>query len=419
MKASFKTKGMSLVLLFALALPAAACGGADKAPEATPASAPTATPVPTAAATPAPVEAVIDHSGAGIGMMIQEYFDNGFAEIPMITYDGQQQALAEFNYKDPEIEALNNAIKGGPLKLYQDYTEGKLDGDALEIRSYPFMMDDEFIQIVTTCVVYPETIPEETTRLWSYNFSKAENRAYDVDEMLAQYGLTQEALRGKFDALYESDVEGISVYSLEATGFLINRIPAAPVTHFLLEVMLETESDPWKSFFLYTPEHEELLELDHTLLFDPAEWDMVPMDPPLSYESEGEGTLLAHLTLDAEGLEEITPDEEYCLDGALYYTLQTLAGSEHASSEEVLACILELEGDEAANASISESEEYSALFTYPTWLITYDSGGEHCIDLYIQTDTFDFRVHTRMPVDEAALYQDEISARFASVDIVF
>lgn len=283
---------MMLPLILAIGLCLSACAGtggaaieSTPAPVATtePASIPSATAAPTAiAARETPAQA--DNTQTGIGMMVQEYYDDVLAEIPLITYDGQREDLAEFDYKHPEIEFINNEIESGPLRIYHAYMQGEIEGDSLEIRSYPFMLDEEFIQVVTTCVVYPETVPEQYTRAWSYNFSRTRDRAFTVGEMLAQYGLTQESLHDIFLALYESDVQEERVYSVQATGFLINRVPAAPVTHFLLEVMLETQSDPWKDFFVYTPENEELEELDAALLFDPYVWEMVTMDPPLAYE---------------------------------------------------------------------------------------------------------------------------------------
>jgi hypothetical protein len=59
------------------------------------------------------------------------------------------------------------------------------------------------------------------------------------------------------------------------------------VVQLLLEIVLEnTDADSWKYFFGYTPELNELVQLDSSCLFDPSNMD--EMNPPLSYQQVGE-----------------------------------------------------------------------------------------------------------------------------------
>jgi hypothetical protein len=227
----------------------------------------------------------IDNSETGVGVMIQEY-DGSTVEILMVQYDGQQEAFKEYNWRNPEIEMINNMIESGPLRMYHDFLNGDYDDDLydIDIRSYPFE-DDDLVQIVTSCVGYSED-SNQYTKLWSYCFSKADNRIIELDEMLEEYEFTREEISEVFAELYRPDSAGERLVEAEVTGFLINNLPSRSVTNFLLEVTFEMEpaSVFFKEFYMYMPEYDEVMELNSFLLFDPDVFDMVKMDPPLVYE---------------------------------------------------------------------------------------------------------------------------------------
>lgn len=416
-----------LLLLLLSTIMLAACNSNNGATPTATASPTGGTPAPspqetTAAPTTTGDAGQVDNSGTAVGMMMQEYVGNSVAEIPMFTYDGEQPALEEHGGKNPELEMLNNTIKAEIFQLYNDFNDGAIENaGSIDILSYPFN-NDMFAQVVVATGVYPDTNPEEHSMLRSYNFDKTENAAISVDEMMEEYEITLDDVGKSFGVLYEADNDDM-VTQLQVTGFVINQVPAKPVTHFLLEVMFEPEGDPYKSFFMYTPDNEELEELDMHAMFDPDVYEMQPMDPPLAYESgEEPSNPPMGLVIDTTGLEELVAGQEYCLDGEgmLMYKLEVLDSAEYDEAA-VLANVQAVEPDITNVINVTESDEHSQLTSYPSWLLVYETGSNedtrHCIDVYIQTDTYDYRVHASVPVDYAEQYHDEIGMRFATVGL--
>ena len=229
-----------------------------------------------------PPDGAIDNSATEIGVAIQEYEGDDVAEILIIRYDGEQKVLEEFGGLNPEIEMVNHEIEAQPLKLYHDFQDGKL-GDSLEIRSYPFI-DDDLIQIITSTVVYPETRPDLYSNLWSYNFSKAKNQFVMIDNILEDLNISREDISKKFNELYKSDFENEKIVEVQTTGFLIDNLNHKAITYLFLNVTLELESDPYSSFFIYSPVNNSLEILEPKCMFNPKKFkNMAPMDPPLAY----------------------------------------------------------------------------------------------------------------------------------------
>ena len=131
------------------------------------------------------------------------------------------------------------------------------------------------------------------------------------------------------------------------------------------------------------------------------------------------------LTVDAAGYEELSPGSEYLLDGLLYVTLEDFPNQTDTQYDEdtLLARIMELEGDDIRVVSLELSEEYSAQLTYPAWHIVYETGYEEdtalCADIYFQTDTREYRVHTNCNADHAYGYRDELQDYAERIDALF
>jgi len=280
-----------LTPMLALLLMAAAPGGTD------------------GAARQAAPDSVINNDSAVIGVMTQEYIGDNIAEILMINYDGSQPALARFGGRNPEIESFNNAIKFGIQQRYNEFMESDRAGRSIEIKSYPFTSED-YLQIVMTSASYPSYGKDGS--MWSYNFNKKDNKFMALADVLAALGLNERMLAQRVKNMYVPEDPALAVGEVKATGFLISRGSAGPVTQLLLEVVLENYGrEPWKHFFSYTPALNELTRLNSNCLFDPH--DMDQMEPPLSYQREaaggprGEVPGALQLTFDTRGLEVVVP----------------------------------------------------------------------------------------------------------------
>lgn len=363
---------------------------------------------------------------AGIGVIRQEYTGDDIAEILMITYDGSLESLEEFGGKDPEIELINNDIRAWPLRIYQEYEEGRLEAEAnsIEIRSYAFE-DDDYVQIITSCMVFPETRPDLYSKMWSWCYSKAEGRWVMLDDMMMESGLSFEGIEEAFAELYAPEFEGVSVESVETVGFLIDTASGEPVPRFILSAMVWTESDPWAEFFLYTPGEGSLEEIYTTgVSFSPDEYDMAVLDDPMLYMEEMpmESEPDISLSINTEGMENIGPGE-YLLDGIVYFRTEDfpILAADGYDSDSMAARIMELEGENLTIYTSDENEEMSNLLTYPCWMISYDWGSNedasHCLDFYFQTDTSEHRVHSSVPMDYATEYHDAIWERLSSMTL--
>ncbi len=377
-------------------------------------------------------EDLIDNSETEIGIIYQEYDNNDIVEILMISYDGQQKALEQYNWKNPVLEMLNNEIKlssDGPVQIYQAYRD-EFIGNSIEIRSYPFV-DEDYIQIVTSCVVFPSLQPDLYDRMWSYNFDKKENKIIELDDALGDYNLTQDEISRLFTEQYTD--EETKLVSVEVVGFVIHNMPGKPVTNFLLEVMRENYSDPYKDFAMYAPDYDEFIWLAPDCLFDPDVYDMPQLDPLLAYNRadlrwpiDGESEESASeesdyiLAADITGFDELSPGSEYMLDGLLYVSLQSfpVLNDEMYDEASMTERIKLLKGDDIRISSLALSDDYTAQLTYPTWLIVYETGQNEdtaqCADLYFQTYTGEHWVHTVTAANFIEDYQDKVTALLTS-----
>jgi len=236
----------------------------------------------------------VDNSETGITVMTQEYIVDNIAEILMISYNGQQPVFEEYNWKNPEIELLNNSIKGELNDMYNDFM---IDPNYswIEIKSYPFTSED-YLQIVSTYVIYPTYGTDGD--MVSYNFDKKANKYIMLDEAMSDLGLTEEIITQNVKDLYVSEYPGDYIEKVETAGFLIRDGMDGPYTLFLLEVTIANPgAGSWKNFYAYEPDFNQFYPMSSYCLFDP--YDMDEMDPPLKYaQSEDVETELTFADLD-------------------------------------------------------------------------------------------------------------------------
>jgi hypothetical protein len=82
--------------------------------------------------------------------------------------------------------------------------------------------------------------------------------------------------------LFEPEVETQSIDEVEIAGFHIMEDGAI---EFLLEITVgNSDAEPWKSYYGYTPDAALLYQMNATCLFDPFSMDQI--DPPLSYQQQ-------------------------------------------------------------------------------------------------------------------------------------
>lgn len=255
-------------------------GEPASAPQSTPAAAAkkSPTPVPKEAAPPEKKAAEqpesqvpSDQANMRIRFITQEYKDDNIAEIPYIEYDGET---------NPEIDSINRSMNQGLQQRYDDFMESREDNEWIEIRSYPFTSPD-YLQVVTTSCMFPNYRIDGN--MSSVNYDRKADKWISVRDIMGGLGLDEDTLLHKIGKLFEPEIPGQMIEVAVVKGFLIREGPEGFVTELLLEMTVDSDdSDPWRFFYSYTPEMNQLFRMNNMCLFDPAELDQ--MDPPLSYQ---------------------------------------------------------------------------------------------------------------------------------------
>jgi len=116
-------------------------------------------------------------------------------------------------------------------------------------------------------------------------------------------------------------------------------------------------------------------------------------------------------TVDSRFNDDGTYREELLFDGMVGIVTERVSGVEY-SEDAVIAQISGLDGEDISNVSIEQDDAVSEQLSYPAWLVTYETGENEDtrqnVDVYIQTDGWDFRFHTSTPIDAFADYSENI-----------
>ncbi|MDR1426904.1 MAG: hypothetical protein LBJ08_04000 [Bifidobacteriaceae bacterium] len=175
---------------------------------------------------PPEVSVRIDNTATAIEVLEQSYEGNDIVEILWLTYDGQQPALKEAGWKNPEIEAINRDIQQAVLLPAQqrEPAQGDWVDRLTEIRSYPFTSTD-YLQIATTNVAYPNN--GSVGALCSWVFDRRANIWVQPESVYGEAGLSGEALREAVAAAYVPAADGGSVVAADPSGWTLTRLSSS------------------------------------------------------------------------------------------------------------------------------------------------------------------------------------------------
>lgn len=150
--------------------------------------------------------------------------------------------------------------------------------------------------------------------------------------------------------------------------------------------------------------------------------NMPSIEPTLPGEQDGSSYGEYRVGIDTGGFETLTEGSEYLLDD-LYVSMHAYPSSGESYDEESMSARLEQLEDVSRVITVTESEEHSLLLTYPAWMLVYETGSNedtrHCTDIYFQTDSGEYRVHTSVPVDMRTDYHDEVGKRLATISLEY
>lgn len=357
----------------------------------------------------------IDNSESTIAMMTQEYIGDNIAEIPMISYNGDQPALEEFGGKNPEIEPINNEIKFGIQQEYNSFN--KDNHDWIEIKTYPFV-DSKYVQAAVTKIVYPTYANDG--EVFTINFDKAKNARVTVEDMLNADNVTKEQLIERLKAAYDTykEIDG-TLENIVLKGFII--MGEGSYTEYLIEAVIKPASadmDEQYRILRFSLDGDVLRFFDSPCLFDPASTSP-QFDPPLKCQQGEEEHSDSGISLkfDTQGLTEVEAGSVYDYDDNVRFILSSYDYAD--ISPENCKSIIESElGSDIHYFKAEPDDTQSAKFTYPTIAASYNvetgRGTEHCLDYFVHTDSALLRIHSSVPLDFATKYHDEIGRRMES-----
>ncbi len=112
--------------------------------------------------------------------------------------------------------------------------------------------------------------------------------------------------------------------------------------------------------------------------------------------------------------------EELLFDAMVSVVTERVARIEY-SDEAIAKQINKLNGMDASDIIIKKDDAVSTKLSYPAWRITYTTGANEDtrknVDIYIQTDDWDFRLHTSTPIDSVDDYSENIETWIESLDL--
>ncbi len=160
---------------------------------------------------PQMAKAEIDNSETKIGFDMQEYNENAFIELPLISYDSDQEEFEPFRGVNPNLALIENAISGIFYPYFHKYWYEGEENQDFYIATYPFD-DGDLIQIVITADITPKNGDDKIREVGAYAFRRSDNHYIDLDEVLEMEGLAYE------------DYINQAVAGIEKMGFIVATI---------------------------------------------------------------------------------------------------------------------------------------------------------------------------------------------------
>ena len=126
------------------------------------------------------------------------------------------------------------------------------------------------------------------------------------------------------------------------------------------------------------------------------------------------------VTVGIENREDGTYREELLFDTVVGIVIERVKRAE-ANEQAIARQIDSLNGTAAKDITIAKDDAVSAKVTYPAWRITYETGENEDtrsnLDIYIQTDDWDFRFHITAPADNIDDYKYAIPEWIEAVEL--
>ncbi len=213
-----------------------------------------------------------------IVMSTQKYEGDNIVEIPYFEYSGE---------KNEVIDEINTGYNMGLSQVYTDFQKNAVNGEWIEIRSFPFT-SKKYLQVISTYCIFPTYGTDGS--IISVNYDIDQNRWITIPDAMAYSRIDETSLLDEVDSLFTPEYDGqqISEKDVKTAGFLIKSggDTGADYIQFLLEITLSNAyGDSWKTFYSYTPYFNELYPMNKSFLYDETQADK--MNPPLFYEFGG------------------------------------------------------------------------------------------------------------------------------------
>lgn len=178
-----------------------------------------------------------------------------------------------FSEHVPGIEELNGKISGEILAFANEELD---EVEWHEIISYP-LTTDNYVQVATTFITYPNYATDPDLRV--YNYDKKKSRAMDINDALSVCNMTEAKLIERVRGLFKGQGSE-TLQKLEFKGFLFRRDGSVDMYYMLY--VNNPEAEDYKRLVAYN-------SLTGTLRYPFEEGSLIPYDetdqmkPPLTH----------------------------------------------------------------------------------------------------------------------------------------
>ncbi len=219
-----------------------------------------------------------------IGMHMQLYgvsgvkektiYQDGIIEIPCFQSD----------VKSDVVDALNEQILSDLMPIYED---GMEEERWPEIKSYLYS-DENYEQVVTTGITYPNYGTDGD--IFSYVYSKADQRAVTLSDAIAAAGTTEEELQQMITDAYGTLSPDMILVKVRIAAF---RYTNDGVHFYPMLTAYAEGADEWEFFGEFCLQDKSLTMGEDIHFADDSDGSLVMFDPPLYYgqEHESEGDI--------------------------------------------------------------------------------------------------------------------------------
>jgi hypothetical protein len=214
-------------------------------------------------------------------VLLQRYTDVGAVEYIELSADFKAYTPGMVEMNDAIIENVGIRLYGAVDILEEPENKPEITFEDGGIYAYAYSITDEnYIQVYNTILEYPAY--GTSGELFGFVYDIKNDDYVTLDEFLETIGDNRDDLTFAMTEHYAASNPGVTFGTVDLRTFLLSPGPDGDYLYsflFEMEITPPEADEPYKSFYIYTPQNGEVWEMNGEQLFDPADVDAY--DTPL------------------------------------------------------------------------------------------------------------------------------------------